>query len=162
MGDHIEIRSTATNRRGTAEAVGIDDSSLVTEGGDDLIGIHASAYGRNTTAWALRDGNLSTGPGRDSLRINANARGNTTGTIAAFGALSSQIAMGDQSDRVDIRAHAVNRRGTAEAFGLDDSTLVTEGGDDLIRIHAHAKGKSTNAWALRGSILNTGPGSDSI
>ena len=61
-----------------------------------------------------------------------------------------------------IRASAINRSGYAEATGLDNSVLETETGNDAVRIHARACGNSTNAWAMRSSTLNVGPGHDSI
>ena len=160
--DRVEIRSTAANRRGIAEAAALDGSSLETEAGDDLIRIHAGAYGKDTQAWALRNTKVKTGPGADSLRVSANAQGNTTDTIAAYGALDSQFATGSDHDRVEIRAIANNRRGLAEAVALGSSSLDTEGGDDLIRLHAHARGEYTNAFAMSGSSLDAGSGHNSI
>ena len=160
--DRVEIRSLAANRRGIADAVALDGSSLETEAGDDLIRVHAGANGKVTQAWALRDSKAITGPGADRLRISSSASGKTTGTINAYGTLDSQIDTGSGHDRVDIRANANNRKGLAEAAGLDASSLATDSGDDLIRIHAHANGKYTNAWAMRDSILNAGSGNNSI
>ena len=160
--DRVEIRASAVNRRGIAEAAALDSSSLETAGGDDLVRINAGAYGKATQAWGLRDSEADTGSGQDSLRINAEARGNTTGTIAAYGTLNSQINMGADNDRIDLRATASNRGGTAEAVGLDASDLATEGGDDRIRIHANASGQYTYAWALRDSSLDAGSGNNFI
>ena len=191
--DKVFIRASATNRRGYAEAVGLDNSVLKTETGDDVVRIHAQARGNSTNAWAMRNSTLDVGPGNDNvvlravtragafdpaygmdtssmstgqgedkLHINAMARGNTTDTIAAFGALNSQINTGADDDKVFIRASATNRRGYAEATGLDNSVLETETGDDVVRIHAHAHGKTTNAWAMRNSTLDVGPGNDNV
>ena len=191
--DKVHIRASASNRRGYAEAIGLDHSVLETETGDDVVRIHARACGNSTNAWAMRNSTLdagaghdsidlravtragafdpaygmdnssfSSGQGRDKLRINAIARGNTTDTIAAYGALNSQINTGADNDKVHIRASASNRRGYAEAIGLDHSVLETETGDDVVRIHAHARGQKTNAWAMRNSTLDVGPGHDSV
>ena len=160
--DRLEIRTTASNRRGIAEAVALDNSSLETEGGNDLIRIKAGAYGKDTKAWGLRDSEANTGSGQDTLKINAEARGNTTGTIAAFGTLGTQTNTGADNDRIDVRATASNRGGTAEAVGLDSSDLNTENGDDRIRIQANASGEYTYAWALRDSVLDAGSGSNFI
>ena len=160
--DRVEIRTTANNRRGIAEAAALDKSSLETEGGDDLVRIKAGAYGQDTQAWGLRDSEANTGSGQDNLRINAHARGNTTDTVGAYGTLNSLTNTGADNDRIDIRATASNRGGTAEAVGLDASDLATEGGDDRIRIQAHANGEYTYAWALRDSSLDAGSGTNSI
>ena len=160
--DRVQIRTTAANRLGLAEAIGLDASSLETEGGDDHINLHAGAYGHNTQAQALHESEVITGTGADSLRLNAEARGNTTDTIAAHGALDSTINTGADDDRIEIRATASNNNGTAEALGLDGSDLLTEGGDDQVRIQAHASGQHTYAWALRNSSLDVGAGNNSI
>ena len=191
--DKVFIRASSTNRRGYAEATGLDNSVLETETGDDVVRIHAHAHGKTTNAWAMRNSTLDVGPGNDNvvlravtragafdpaygmdtssmstgqgedkLHINAMARGNTTDTIAAFGALNSQINTGANHDKVEIRASATNSRGYAEAIGLDNSVLETETGNDAVRIHAHAHGKTTNAWAMRNSTLDVGPGDDKV
>ena len=160
--DRVEIGASAVNRRGIAEAAALDSSSLVTEGGDDLVRIKAGAYGKETQAWGMRDSEANTGSGQDTLRIKAEARGNSTGTIAAYGALNSLTNTGANNDRIDIRATASNRAGTAEAVGLDASDLTTEGGDDRIRIQANASGQYTYAWAMRDSFLDAGSGSNFI
>ena len=160
--DRVEIGASAVNRRGISEAAALDSSSLETEGGDDLVRIKTGAYGKETQAWGMRDSEANTGSGQDSLRINAEARGNTTGTIAAYGALNSLTNTGADNDRIDIRATASNRGGTAEAVGLDASDLTTEGGDDRIRIQANASGQYTYAWAMRDSFLDAGSGSNFI
>ena len=54
----------------------------------------------------MEGSSLDTGSGNDRLRISANARGNTTDTIAAYGAVDSQLDTGSGNDRVDIRAAA--------------------------------------------------------
>merc|ERR1712230_319906 len=105
---------------------------------------------------------LNTGDDSDQVRISADARGNTTDTIAAYGALNSQIDTGNDNDRLEISATAINRNGYAEAVGLDSSTASTGSGDDDVRIHAHADGLSTNAWAMRDSELNTDSGNDRV
>ena len=158
--DRVEIRSTATNSRGIADAVAIDNSLLETESGDDLIRVSAGAFGKDTQAAGLRDSEANTGSGRDTLNINAEARGNSTDTVGAFGSVNSRTNTGADNDRVDIRATASNRGGTAEAVGLDASDLATEGGDDRIRIQANASGQYTYAWALRDSSLDAGSGTN--
>ena len=191
--DKVQIRASASNRRGYAEAIGLDNSVLETETGDDVVRIHARACGNSTNAWAMRNSTLdagaghdsidlravtragafdpaygmdnssfSSGQGRDKLRINAIARGNTTDTIAAYGALDSQINTGADNDKVHIKASATNHCGYAEAIGLDHSVLETETGNDVVRLDANALGNSTTAWAMRNSTLDVGPGDDSV
>ena len=160
--DRVEIRSTATNSRGIADAVAIDNSLLETESGDDLIRVSAGAFGKDTQAAGLRDSEANTGSGRDNLNINAEARGNSTDTVEAFGSVNSRTNTGADNDRVDIRATASNRGGTAEAVGLDASDLATGGGDDQVRIQANASGQYTYAWALRNSSLDAGSGNNVI
>ena len=160
--DRVEIRATAANRLGIAAAAALDGSSLETEAGDDLIALHAGAYGKNSQASALRDSHANTGSGQDHLRINAEARGNTTSTIASYGAVDSQLDTGSDHDRVEIRSTAYNQAGLAEAVALDASSLDTQGGDDQIRLHANAHGEYTNALAMRDSSLDAGSGNNSI
>ena len=183
--DRIDIRATAINRGGYAEAIGLDDSTVSTLAGDDNVRIHAQARGLSTNAWAMRNSSLDTGSGndsvhlrastragafdpaygalnssivlgdgQDSLHIGAKARGNTTDTIASYGALESQINTGADDDRVQIRSTAANRLGLAEAIGLEASSLETEGGDDDINLHAGAYGNNTQAQALHLSLIH--------
>ena len=121
--DRVEVRSTATNSRGIADAVAIDNSLLETEAGDDLIRVPLAAK-----AAGLRDSEANTGSGRDTLNINAEARGNSTDTVGAFGTVNSRTNTGADNDRVDIRATASNRGGTAEAVGLDASIWPLKAG----------------------------------
>ena len=70
-------------------------------------------------------------------------------------------AVGNDNDSIVINASATNwgrgRRGYAEAIGLGDrSSINTGSGDDLINITARAVGRTTNAWAMRDSNINTG------
>ena len=146
-----------------AATPGLNDSTVSTLDGNDSVRIRADARGLSTNAWAMRNSTLNVGNGddnvelratcgplirprtnlgngRDTLRINANARGNTTGTIAAYGTVNSQTNTGSGDDRMPIFASAVNRSGYAEAVGLDSSTLETENGNDIVRIQANARG----------------------
>ena len=139
------------------------DSSLDTGSGNDSVDLNASTRsGAFDPAWAMEGSSLDTGSGNDRLRISANARGNTTDTIAAYGAVDSQLDTGSGNDRVDIRAAANNRQGYAEAIGLDSSSLDTGSGNDRVRISARANGQDTNAWAMRDSSLNGGAGDNNI
>ena len=139
------------------------DSSLDTGSGNDRVDLNASTRaGAFDPAWGMEGSSLDTGSGNDRLRISANARGNTTDTIAAYGAVDSQLDTGSGNDRVDIRAAAFNRRGYAEAIGLDSSSLDTGSGNDRVRISARANGQYTNAWAMRDSSLNAEAGDNNI
>ena len=52
--DKVHIKASASNRRGYAEAIGLDHSVLETETGDDVVRIHAHARGMSTNAWAMQ------------------------------------------------------------------------------------------------------------
>ena len=154
---HAHARGMSTN------AWAMRNSSLDVGPGDDNVDLRAvTRAGAFDPAYGMDNSSFTSGQGRDKLRINSIARGNTTDTIASFGALNSQINTGADHDNVHIRASATNRSGYAEAIGLDNSVLETETGDDVVRIHAHARGMSTNAWAMRNSSLDVGPGDDSV
>ncbi len=154
---HAHARGMSTN------AWAMRNSSLDVGPGHDNIDLRAvTRAGAFDPAYGMDTSSIITGLGNDKLRINAIARGNTTGTIAAHGALNSQINTGADDDKVHIKASATNRSGYAEATGLDHSVLETESGNDCVRIHAHARGMSTNAWAMRHSTLDVGAGHDKI
>ena len=72
--DRVDIRATAFNRRGYAEAIGLDSSSLDTGSGNDRVRISARANGQSTNAWAMRDSSLDTGSGNDRVDLNASTR----------------------------------------------------------------------------------------
>ena len=75
--------------------------------GDDNVELRATTRaGAFDPAYGTEDNTINLGNGRDTLRINANARGNTTGTIAAYGTVNSQTNTGSGDDRVEIFASA--------------------------------------------------------
>ncbi|WP_186539016.1 type I secretion C-terminal target domain-containing protein [Synechococcus sp. BIOS-E4-1] len=157
VGIHAHARGMSTN------AWAMRNSTLDVGPGNDKVDLRAvTRAGAFDPAYGMDNSSFTSGQGRDKLRINAIARGNTTDTIAAYGTLNSQINTGADNDKVHIRASASNRRGYAEAIGLDHSVLETETGDDVVRIHAHARGQNSNVWAMRNSILDVGPGEDSV
>ena len=86
----------------------------------------------------------------------------TQPSVSASAVDGQTISTSLGTDRIDIRATALNRGGYAEAIGLDDSTVSTLAGDDNVRIHAQARGLSTNAWAMRNSSLETDSGNDTV
>ena len=147
--DRIDIRATASNRGGTAEAVGLDASDLATEGGDDRIRIQAHANGEYTYAWALRDSSLDAGSGTNSINLSASTI--ALGVDPAYGMDNSSIVAGADQDNLRINAHA---RGNTAG--------ITGSGDDLIRISAHANGLNREAWAMRNSSLDAGAGDNNI
>ena len=154
---HAHARGMSTN------AWAMRSSTLDVGPGHDKVDLRAfTRAGAFDPAYGMDNSSFTSGQGRDKLRINAIARGNTTDTIAAYGALDSQINTGADNDKVHIRASASNRRGYAEAIGLDHSVLETETGNDVVRIHAHARGMSSNAWAMRNSTVDVGPGDDKV
>ena len=160
---HDSVRIHAYARGLSTNAWAMRNSSLDVGPGHDNIDLRAvTRAGAFDPAYGMDNSSIASGAGKDKLRINAIARGNTTGTIAAYGVLDSQINTGADDDKVHIRASANNRSGYAEAVGLDNSVLETETGNDVVRIHAHARGMSTNAWAMRNSSLDVGPGNDSV
>ena len=82
--DKVHIRASANNRSGYAQAIGLDNSVLETETGNDSVRIHAYARGMSTNAWAMRNSSLDVGPGNDSVEIRGNALNSTVRSGEGF------------------------------------------------------------------------------
>ena len=90
---HAHARGMSTN------AWAMRNSSLDVGPGHDKIDLRAvTRAGAFDPAYGMDTSSIITGLGNDKLRINAIARGNTTSTIAAYGALNSQINTGANHD----------------------------------------------------------------
>ncbi len=163
-------------------AKGIAGGAVAMGGGNDTVGVSASASIYNVYAYGVTEGSrINLGDGDNSMSVNAtNLNSTAHGLYTALnvtGAGRTAVLAGDGNDSLDITIRAgisgtginnslvslgggdnrlsIAAQGGSGLYGMQKADIATGGGDDTVSVTM-----GNGGWAVSGSTLSLGDGNN--
>ncbi len=139
----------------SSAAAGVNNATLTTGNGADVVTIEVSASGVDAVAAGLQKAVVDLGDGNDLLRgsihSDVDAYGLAQGIDGANRSGGTRLALGAGDDLMFLDIHAGR-----DAYGIYRSSLIAGAGDDHVVLNVDGG----NAYGLHGSSVDMGSGND--